>query len=134
MPSGSAGRRSILVVDDDVGMADTLCDILEANRYEVATAHSGDAAVTMAGSGTYDLIFMDIQMPGLNGVQALTAMKAAGLAARVIMMTAYTRDELVKEAERRSGFPVLPKPLDLEQVLALATSATCRSGGAEGDP
>lgn len=133
MPRSVRVRKSVLVVDDDVGMADTLSDIFQANQYEVATAHSGDAAVTMAGSGTYDLILMDIQMPGLDGVQALTAMKAAGLAARVIMMTAYTRDELVKEAERRSGFPVLPKPLDLERVLALATSATCPSGDAGGN-
>jgi DNA-binding NtrC family response regulator len=127
VPSTGTARKSILVVDDDVGMAETLTDILQANQYEVATAHSGDAAVHMARSGSYDLVLMDIQMPGLNGVQALTAMKTEGLAKRVIMMTAYTRDDLVKEAEKQSGFPVLPKPLDLERVLSLATSATCRS-------
>jgi len=121
-------RKSILVVDDDIGMAETLTDILQANQYEVAIAHSGDAAVTMARRRTYDLVLMDIQMPGLNGVQALTAIKAEGLATHVIMVTAYTRDELVKEAEKRSGFPVLPKPLDLERVLSLATSATGRAG------
>ena len=121
MPSA---RKTILVVDDDPGMADTLTDIFQANQYEVAIAHSGDAAVSMARRRAYDLVLMDIQMPGLNGVQALAAMKAEGLAKHVIMMTAYTRDELVKEAERRSGFPVLPKPLDLERVLSLATSTT----------
>jgi DNA-binding NtrC family response regulator len=126
MPSG---RKTILVVDDDVGMAETLTDIFQANQYEVAIAHSGDAAVSMARRRAYDLVLMDIQMPGLNGVQALTAMKAEGLATRVIMMTAHTRDELVKEAEERSGFPVLPKPLDLERVLSLATSATSGRAG-----
>jgi CheY-like chemotaxis protein len=69
MPSA---RKSILVVDDDPGMADTPTGILQAGEYEVATAHSGDVAVRML----------------------------------------------------RSGFPVLPKPLDLQRVLALATSAT----------
>ena len=77
MPSA---RKSILIVDDDVGMGDTLTDILQANQYEVATAHSGDAAVSMMRRRAYDLVLMDIQMPGLNGVQALTAMKAEGLA------------------------------------------------------
>lgn len=117
-------RKSILVVDDDPGMADTLIDILQANEYEVATAHSGDVAVRMVRRRAYDLVLMDIQMPGINGLQALTTMKAEGLARRVIMMTAHTRDDLVREAETRSGFPVLPKPLDLKRVLDLATSAT----------
>ncbi len=116
--------KSILVVDDDPGMADTLTDILQANEYEVATAYSGDVAVRMVRRRAYDLVLMDIQMPGINGLQALTTMKAEGLARRVIMMTAHTRDDLVKEAETRSGFPVLPKPLDLKRVLDAATSAT----------
>jgi len=127
MPDGCARPKSILVVDDDLGMADTLTDIFQANQYRVATAHSGEAAVAMARSGAYDLVLMDIQMPGLNGVQALTTMKAEGLVPRVIMMTAYTRDELVREAEKQSGFPVMPKPLDLKRVLALATGLTCRA-------
>lgn len=121
MPSA---RKSILIVDDDAGMADTLTDILQANQYEVATAHSGDAAVSMVRRRAYDLVLMDIQMPGLNGVEALTTMKAEGLAKRVIMMTAHTQGKLVKEAEEQSGFPVLPKPLDVERVLSLAMSAT----------
>ena len=131
MPEGCARLTSILVVDDDLGMADTLTDIFQANHYQVATAHSGEAAVAMARSRAYDLVLMDIQMPGLNGVQALTAMKSEGLAPRVIMMTAYTRDELVREAEKQSGFPVMPKPLDLERILSLATKMTCRSGRPE---
>ena len=129
MPSA---RKTILVVDDDPGMADTLTDIFQANQYAVAIAHSGDAAVSMARRRAYDLVLMDIQMPGINGVQALAAMKAEGLAKHVIMMTAYTRDELVKEAEKRSGFPVLPKPLDLERVLSLATSTTSGHVGRSG--
>ena len=124
MPSTRAPGKSILVVDDDLGMAETLTDILEANQYEVTRAHSGEAAVKMARLTAYDLILMDIQMPGLNGVQALTAMKIEGLAPCVVMMTAYTRDELVDEAETRSGFAVLPKPLDLDRVLAVARRVT----------
>lgn len=130
MPSPAVGPKSVLVVDDDVGMADTLTDIFEANQYNVATAHSGEAAVSMARSNVYDLVLMDIQMPGLNGVQALATMKAEGLAPCVIMMTAYTGDELVHDAAERSGFAVLSKPLDLERVLALARNVVSGSGRA----
>jgi CheY-like chemotaxis protein len=114
--------KIILLVDDDVGMVETLTDILEANRCRVSFAHSGDAAVNMATERTFDAVLMDIQMPGLNGVEALRAIKARAPDTRVIMMTAYTRDELVKEAERMTGLPVLPKPLNVDEVLELVAT------------
>lgn len=110
---------SVLLVDDDVGMVETLGDILAASRYAVTTAASGEAAVARVRADRFDAVLMDIQMPGLNGVQALRAIKSLAPAVPVIMMTAYTRDELVAEAQDTTGFPVLAKPLDIERVLAL---------------
>jgi two-component system, NtrC family, response regulator HydG len=110
---------SVLVVDDDAGMVDTLSDILAARGYQVAMAGSGQAAVGMMQHDSYDVVLMDIQMAGLNGVDALKAMKARTPQARVIMMTAFTRHELVEEARRATALAVLAKPLDIEQVLAL---------------
>jgi DNA-binding NtrC family response regulator len=109
----------VLVVDDDAGMAETLADILEARQYCVGVAHSGDAAVAMTGEAPFDAVLMDIQMPGINGVEALRAIKARAPQLRVIMMSAYTRDELAQEAERASGLPVQPKPLDVDRMLQL---------------
>jgi CheY-like chemotaxis protein len=114
--------KFILLVDDDVGMVETLTDILEASQCRVSFAHSGAAAVNMAAERTYDAVLMDIQMPGVNGVEALRAIKARSPETRVIMMTAYTRDDLVKEAERMTGLPVLPKPLDVAEVLDLVAT------------
>src|SRR6266403_767503 len=110
---------SVLVVDDDVGMVDTLVDILSARRYRVEAAHSGDAAVAMVRRTSYDAVLMDIQMPGLNGVEALRLMKGVTPKLSVIMMTAFTRDELVEEARQATAVTVLPKPLDMDWVLAL---------------
>jgi two-component system response regulator HydG len=110
---------SVLVVDDDVGMVDTLDDILSARRYRVGTAHSGAAAVAMVRQTPYDAVLMDIQMPGLNGVEALRQMKGLAPKISAIMMTAFTRDELVEEARQATAVTVLPKPLDMDGVLAL---------------
>src|SRR5207253_10765277 len=101
---------SVLVVDDDLGMVDTLVDILSARRYRVETAHSGDAAVAMVRRMSYDAVLMDIQMPGLNGVEALRLMKGLAPGHSVIMMTACTRDDVVVEARQATAPPVLPKP------------------------
>ena len=67
----------------------------------------------------YDAVLMDIQMPGLNGVEALRQMKGLAPTIRVIMMTAFTRDELVEEARQATAVTVLPKPLDMDWVLTL---------------
>lgn len=115
---------SVLIVDDEVGQVETLADILRAKSYQVATAHSGEAAVAMAQRTPYDIVIMDIRMPGMNGVEALKMIKALTSRTKVIMMTAYTRDELVGEAKRQAALAVLPKPLEMDRLLALIERAT----------
>ena len=100
-------------------MLDTLSDVLSATGYETSMASSGGAAIAKAKTTRFDLIVMDVQMPGLNGVQTLHALRALDPHVSVIMMTAYTRDELVLESQRTTGFEVLSKPLDLDRVLPL---------------
>lgn len=116
---------SILLVDDDAGMVDTLTDIFEAVHHRVLAAGSGTAAVAELSRKPVDVVLMDIQMPGLNGVQALRAIKDRAPDLPVIMMTAYTRDELVQEAERISGRAVLRKPLDVGEVLTMIAEVGC---------
>ena len=110
---------SILIVDDDVGMVQTLQDIFTLRRYEVLTADSGERALALVRARTPDVVLMDIKMPGLNGVHALQAMKRAAPGIKVIMMTAFARDELVQEAWSADPIAVVPKPLDLDHVLTL---------------
>lgn len=109
----------ILVVDDDPGMLVTLSDVLAATGYETSMASSGRAAIAKAKANKFDLIVMDVQMPGLNGIQTLHALRALDPHVSVLMMTAYTRDELVAESQRTTGFEVLSKPLDLDRMLPL---------------
>lgn len=120
--------RSVLVVDDDASAVETLKDILAEKRFSVATADSGERAIAMARSARYDAVLMDIVMPGINGVEALRAIKAAAPGARVIMMTAFTSHELVAAARAATAMAVLPKPLEVERVLTLLETAT---GGAQ---
>jgi len=125
---------SILLVDDDAGMVDTLTDIFEALDHRVLAAGSGMAAVAELTERPFDVVLMDIQMPGLNGVQALRVIKDRSPELPVIMMSAYTRDELVQEAERISGRAVLRKPLDMNEVLALIGEIACDGRGEDGRP
>jgi len=110
---------SILIVDDDEGMAETLGDILAARNYDVATAASGEAAIEHVRRAAFDVVLMDIKMPGLNGVEALQVMRRSTPALKVIMMTAFTRDELVDQAHRATAVAVVAKPLDLDRLHAV---------------
>jgi CheY-like chemotaxis protein len=122
---------TILIVDDDSGMLDTLSDVLAATGYDTSIAPSGQVALAKAQESRFDLILMDIQMPGVNGVQTLHALRALIPTIPVIMMTAYTRDELVADAEQTTGFEVLSKPLDLDHVLGLVRRIVSPGKGGE---
>jgi CheY-like chemotaxis protein len=124
-------NTTVLVVDDDVGMVETLVDILSANGYDVAAAHSGGAAISMVSESHYDVALMDIQMPGVNGVEALKTIRTVAPHLTVIMMTAFTSDELVEEARQASAVAVLFKPFDIARVLDLISSSA-RPGGPRG--
>ncbi len=123
--------KSVLVVDDDVGMVETLVDILTANGYDVAAAHSGGAAIGMVNQAHYDVALMDIQMPGLNGIEALKTIRTVAPHLPVIMMTAFTSDELVEEARRANAVAILFKPFEIARVLDLI-SHTARPTGGQG--
>jgi CheY-like chemotaxis protein len=118
---------SVLIVDDDEGMLETLADILAARDHEVATARSGEEALALLRDRHVDLVLMDIRMPGLDGLQALRRMRAQQPDLPVIMMTAFTRHDSVEEA-RGLGVTVLPKPLDLELVLDRLARVTRNPG------
>lgn len=114
-PSG----LSILIVDDHAGMRKTLQDILEDESYRVQIASSGAEAIEMCHQQRFDIILMDVRMPGLNGVEAFRRIKNFSEGTRVIMMSAYSVDELKREALEEGAIAFLQKPVDVEKVLTL---------------
>ena len=107
----------ILVVDDDAGTAETLGDILEAKGYEVEIASGGLQALALVEARQHDVIFLDIKMPQMNGVEVLRRVKAMRPGSVVIMMTAYALPELMAEAERLGAQAILAKPLPLDRII-----------------
>lgn len=112
-----------LVVDDDRMLAQTLGEILELKGWSVAVANSGTDAVRVAAREPFDVILMDVRMPGMDGVDAFKAMKATHPDIRVILMTAYTAEDRVGEAQREGVLRVLSKPVDVPSLLQLVSDA-----------
>jgi DNA-binding NtrC family response regulator len=108
----------LLVVDDDLRMVKTTCDILGVKGYEPIPVFSGEDALKLAGSETFGCVLMDIKMAGLNGIDTLKRMKKRAPELPVILMSAYATPEQREEAKRWGAYTVLGKPIDMEVFLS----------------
>jgi two-component system response regulator HydG len=120
-------KGNILIVDDDVGICETLSDIMEIKGYDTAIALDGYEAVQKIKEVAFDVILMDIKMPGMNGVETFKEIKKIRPETAVVMMTAYAVEDLIGEALREGAYGVLYKPFDMEQMIGLLEGI--RGGG-----
>jgi len=113
------GQTNILVVDDLRSMRLTLGGILEDKGYCVTTVEDGYQAIEAVRKRHFDAIFIDIKMPGIDGVQTYREIKKIDSDAAVVMMTAYSVEELVKEALEEGAYAIIYKPFDINMVIAI---------------
>ena len=92
--------RKLLVVDDEVDICDFLKTFFEERDYEVHTANSGDAAVEAVARLKPQIVLLDIQMPGMSGIDALKKIKESNPQVKVIMVTAIETREKIETAMR----------------------------------
>ena len=109
----------VLVVDDETNMRRTLADILRNEGYEVATAATGEEAVQRCSEADYDIVLMDVRMPGMDGVEAFRRIRRHQEGVRVILMSAYSMEDLKHAALDEGAIAFLTKPLDLDQAVRL---------------
>ena len=112
-------KDSILIVDDDAGMCETLSDIMEDKGYRAFIALDGHEAIEKVKEMSFDVILMDIRMPGMNGVETFKRIKNIHPEIAVVMMTAYALEDLIREALHEGAYGVLYKPFDMERMIGL---------------
>ena len=112
-------KLNILVVDDDRDFAESLADALELVGHEVMLAFSGEEAVEIFKKNDFDITFMDVKLPGKNGVESFFEMRRLKPAARVIMMTGYSVPQLLEQAVEGGAWDVIHKPLEMQKILAM---------------
>jgi CheY-like chemotaxis protein len=113
---------AVLVVDDEAGMRDTLVAILEHHGYRVWSASDGETASSAVRERAFDVLVMDIRMPGRDGVSVLQDMP--GPPPQVILMTAYAVEERLRAAADADVFAVLSKPFEARRMLNLVAQAS----------
>ena len=121
----------ILLVDDNEDFLDSTKDVIEEEGYEVITATSGEDAVLKAEDLSFDVVVMDIKMPGMNGVEAFIEMKKHRPDVKVIMCTAYIVESTIRQALSEGARAVLNKPFEMDLLLGtiervLADTPRCK--------
>src|SRR5205807_817442 len=116
-------RPRILVADDEDGVRWVLEKGLREAGYEVTSVKDGESALRHAEADVPDLIFLDVRMPGLDGLAVLGRLRAGRPDALVIVMTAHGTMETAIQAMQRGAYDYLAKPFDLDEVLLLAERA-----------
>ena len=108
---------SILVVDDEPNLRRTLAAILQRAGYLVTTASSAADAIQNLASGRYDLVFLDIRMPEVDGMTLLTQIRRLFPEMPVLIMTAHATLETAMQAVRQGARDYLLKPMEPEKIL-----------------
>jgi two-component system, NtrC family, response regulator HydG len=111
---------NILVVDDDVDNAFSLGELFELEGHTARVVHDGQSAIDAYLHTDFDLAFMDVMMPGKNGVESFIEIRRMKPQAKVFMMTGYSVEELLRQATREGALGVIEKPLAVEEVLRMA--------------
>jgi DNA-binding NtrC family response regulator len=109
----------ILVVDERFADRESLKVILEDKGYRVATARDGAEAIDMVKSQHYDIIFLDVRLPDMDGTEIFEQVKKIDPKATVIIMSGYTEEELVRRAVSEGAYTCVYKSFDMEKVIVL---------------
>ncbi|MBN2654912.1 MAG: sigma-54-dependent Fis family transcriptional regulator [Nitrospirae bacterium] len=116
-------KKNVLIVDDEQGIRDTLAGIFEDEGYSISTSSTGEECLNHLGEQTPDLILLDIWLPGIDGIEALTKIKEMNSSIPVIMISGHGNIELAIKSTRLGAYDFLEKPLSLEKVLLVANRA-----------
>ena len=113
----------ILIIDDERAIRNTLKEILEFENYTVEVAENGRTGLDMATATNYDLIFSDIKMPEMDGIEVLTSLREAEVESPVVMISGHGNIETAVDCIRRGAVDFIEKPIDLNRLLITTKNA-----------
>lgn len=117
----------ILIIDDERSIRNTMKDILEFEKHKVLLAENGTEGLELALSQPFDLIFSDIKMPGIDGVELLHQLKEKEVEAPVVMISGHGSIETAVDCIKKGAFDFIEKPVDLNRLLITVRNALDKS-------
>ena len=114
----------VLVIDDERAIRSTLKDILSLEGFDVELAENGAAGIEQFEKGGIDVVFLDIKMPGMDGIEVLERLQAISPEVSVVMISGHGTIDTAVEAIKKGAYDFIAKPLDLNRILITLRNAT----------
>jgi len=115
--------HNILIVDDESGIRDSLRGVLEDDGYKTAEAESGESCLDLLGKQSFDVVLLDVWLPGIDGLDTLQKIRALDNPPEVIMISGHGTIETAVRATKLGAYDFLEKPLSIDRTLSLIKHA-----------
>ena len=116
-------RGRVLVVDDEPEVLEMLCDLLEHLGYDASAAGSGELAIAAMATVRPHVVFLDLMMLGISGLEALTYFREHHRRVPVIVISGNIEHEIARQARDRGAFDIVAKPFDMATLQSLVAQA-----------
>src|SRR6202165_5492074 len=114
---------NILIVDDEAGIRDALAGVLTDEGYSASSAESGEACLDRLRKGAFDVVLLDIWLPGIDGLETLERIRQLDNPPEVIMISGHGTIETAVRATKLGAYDFLEKPLSIDKTLILVKHA-----------
>ena len=112
-------KNKILVVDDNIDLAEAIADLLDIHGYHVDIAFNSKEALAKYNNAHYDIVLMDIKLPDKNGVDSFIEIKKTNPNAKVAVMTGYKDSKLIHKAKDNGAANIFYKPFGIPKLLSV---------------
>ena len=113
----------VLIIDDEVVFCENMAKLLNTRGYQVKTVNEGEEAISALKKEVYDVVVLDLKMPGMNGIDVLKKINELGVSSQVIMLTGHGGVDTAMEAVKLGAFDYIPKPCEVDELSEMINNA-----------
>jgi DNA-binding NtrC family response regulator len=113
----------ILLVDDEIVFANNMSKLLTRRGYQVTAVNSGDAALQSLLNNSFDVMVLDLKMPGMDGIAMIHEMRKLGLSTEVLILTGHGSIDTALEAIQLGAYDYVTKPCEISELISKIESA-----------
>ncbi len=110
-------QYDILIVDDEPDLASALAERLEIRGFQVEVAVNGEDALLLTGKADFDVVIIDMKMPGMDGLKLMSEIKRERPSTKIILFTGHGSASDIKKGMRDGASTYLVKPVDIEKLI-----------------